>query len=96
MPTAQLDNLKKKREQINARIQKMEASQKTKARKQETRRKILVGAFYLDKTRKEGVYDALVKSMDGYLKRDSDRVLFDLKSMDADKVGVEPELAEAV
>ena len=44
-----LDNLKQKRSQINARIQKLEASEKAKSRKQETRRKILVGAFYFAK-----------------------------------------------
>jgi len=91
MATTQLNNLKKKREQINARIQKMEASQKSKERKQETRRKILIGAFYLDKARKDEAYGSLVTSIDGYLKRDSDRVLFNLKPLEVEKI--EGELA---
>ena len=36
--TKNLDKLKQKRSQINARIQKLEASEKAKSRKQETRR----------------------------------------------------------
>jgi len=94
MATTQLDNLKKKRDQINARIQKMESSKKSKARKQETRRKILVGAYTLDKARKEDAYGALVTSMDIYLKRDNDRVLFDLKPVQNNTINAEPASVE--
>lgn len=73
-----LDKLKQKRSQINARIQKLEASEKAKSRKQETRRKILVGAYYLQKAREEGSVDVLNQCMDDYLKRDIDKALFEL------------------
>lgn len=73
-----LDSLKKKQEQLKAQIQALEAAEKTRERKQETRRKILMGAYYLDKARAENRFDDIVTLMDGYLNRDSDRVLFDL------------------
>ena len=80
-----LDNLKKKQEQIKAQIQTLEATEKTRERKRETRRKILVGAYYLDKAKEENKFNDIVKVMDGYLKRDSDRVLFNLKLLESEK-----------
>lgn len=44
---SKVEKLKKQRSVLNARIQKMEATQKQQGRKQDTRRKILVGAYYL-------------------------------------------------
>jgi len=73
-----LQNLKKKQEQLKAKIQAVEAREKTKSRKQDTHRKILVGAYFLDKAAKENTMEALRKELDGFLTRDSDRVLFDL------------------
>jgi len=69
--------LKKQRDILNARIQKAEALEKSRERKRDTRRKILVGAYYLDQARKDGTLDELNKIMDDYLTRDSDRKLFD-------------------
>ena len=40
-----LENLKKKKEQLSARIQQIEAREKSKQRKQDTRRKILLGSL---------------------------------------------------
>ena len=77
-----LENLKKKHAQLNAQIQALEAAEKTRERKRETRRKILVGAYYLDQAREKHQFDALVKVMDGYLNRNSDRVLFDLPPLE--------------
>ena len=53
-----LNILKKKRDQLKARIQSLEAAEKTKERKKDTRRKILIGAFYLDQTRANGSWNA--------------------------------------
>lgn len=75
---SKLDSLKKQQEQLKAKIQALEASETSRERKRETRRKILVGAYYLDKMREENRFDEVVKLMDGYLSRDSDRVLFHL------------------
>ena len=44
----QLEKLKAQRDTLNARIQAAEARAKVSDRKKDTRRKILVGAFYLD------------------------------------------------
>lgn len=68
--------LKQKREMLNARIQKMESLEKNRERKRDTRRKILLGSYYLDKAVKEGKMDDVKLIMDFYLKRDSDRELF--------------------
>lgn len=73
-----LESLKKQQEQLKAKIQALEASEFSRERKRETRRKILVGAYYLDKMRAENKFDELVALMDGYLNRDTDRVLFNL------------------
>ena len=73
-----LQKLKNKQEQLKVRIQAVEAREKTKIRKQDTHRKILVGAYFLDKAIKENTMGALRKELDTFLTRDSDRVLFDL------------------
>ncbi len=74
-----LENLKKKQERLKVRIQTLEAAEKLRERKRDTRRKILIGAYYLDKAIQENKWDGIVKRMDVYLTRNSDRVLFDLK-----------------
>ena len=74
----QLERLKAQRKKIEARIQAAEARIKTKERKQDTRRKILVGSYYLDQAHKNGTGDDIKKLMTDYLSRESDRALFDL------------------
>lgn len=79
---SRLESLKKQQEQLKAKIQALEASESSRERKRETRRKILVGSYYLDKVRSEDRFDEVVKLMDGYLNRDSDRTLFGLVLID--------------
>lgn len=74
-----LERLKGQREKLNARIQATEARFKTSERKRDTRKKILIGSYYLDKAIKENSMDEINSIMDKYLKRNSDRELFDLK-----------------
>ena len=81
--SSRLDILKKKQGQIKAQIQKIEAAESTRRRKRDTRCKILVGAYFFDKAKSEGTFDDLVKLMDGYLKRNSDRALFDLALLES-------------
>ena len=71
-----LENLKKKQSQLKAQIQKLEASEKHREKKQDTRRKILIGSYYLDKARKENTAEELYRCMGEYLTRESDRSLF--------------------
>ena len=80
-PTA-LEKLKKQREALDARIQAAEARSRNNERKKDTRRKILVGAYYLEQAQKNNqAWTALQQIMTGYLTRDSDRKLFDLSPL---------------
>lgn len=83
-PLTRLEKLKKQKDVINARIQLIEARGKSKERKRDTRRKIMVGAYYLDKAIKEDSYEKIRAIMKDYLKRDSDRALFDLEPIKKD------------
>jgi uncharacterized protein (DUF1919 family) len=76
-----LERLKQQRDQINTRIQAAEAREKSAERKRDARRKILIGAYYLDMAQKEGQYEQLVQRMDEFLTRNSDRKLFDLPEL---------------
>ena len=51
---------------------------KTKERKLETRRKILVGSYFIEQYINKNEYNELVKLMDEYLTRESDRNVFGL------------------
>jgi hypothetical protein len=75
---AVLDKLKSQRAKLDARIQAAEAREKSAKRKQDARRKILVGAYYLDQAEKNKSMKSLTQLLDGYLTRDSDRALFGL------------------
>lgn len=82
---SQLDSLKKKKEQLNARIQKLKSLQKSRDRKRDTRRKILIGAYFMDKATEEGSLDSLFQQLNSYLTRNSDRELFCLVPMTQEK-----------
>jgi hypothetical protein len=81
-----LDGLKKKQAILQARIEQMEAREKTRERKQDLRRRVLVGAYFLEQAAKDGKVAELYQEMDGFLVRNSDRALFDLPLTEADKV----------
>lgn len=76
-----LEKLKTQRDKLNNLIQKQEARLKLNERKIETRKKILIGSYYLDKAIKENKTDEVKLLMDNYLKRNSDRLLFDLEPL---------------
>lgn len=73
-----LEKLKDQKTKLEARIQLAEAREKVKDRKKDTRRKILIGSYYLDMARKDNTMAELAKIMDGHLTRDNDRILFEL------------------
>lgn len=73
-----LQKLKEQKEKLEARIQLVENRQKDKERKNDTRRKILLGSYHLDHAQKKGTMEEIKKIMDTYLTRDADRILFDL------------------
>lgn len=72
--TAKIESLEKKLEQIKAQLTTEKARAKTQERKDDTRRKILLGAYLLEK---EAMAE-LTKKMDGFLKKPADRKLFGL------------------
>ncbi len=46
--------------------------------KTDTRRKILIGAYVMDKAKKNGTFSEIIAELNNYLTRNSDRALFDL------------------
>lgn len=76
--TKKIDGLKKKQAQLKAQIQALEAAERSREKKRDTRRKILIGAYYLDQAHQTNRFNEIVDIMDRYLTRESDRALFDL------------------
>ena len=75
-PTIEI--LKQQQAKITARIQQLEARNKSAERKKDLRRKILVGAYYLEQAMLNGTPNDLKERMGAYLTRNSDRGLFEL------------------
>jgi hypothetical protein len=73
-----LAKLEQKAAQLKAQKQVYGLRVKNKERKADTRRKILVGAWAIDKAQKEGRLDELYKMVSAYLTRDIDKRLFSL------------------
>ena len=79
----QIESLEDRLKKLKARKQKSDARKRSvesrKARRDDTRRKILVGAVVLAKI-EQGVFDrgTLMNWLDGALRREDDRELFDL------------------
>ena len=73
-----LDDLLKKREQLNAQIQKERNKQSQQKRKEDTRRKILLGALMVEMMKKGELDEKkILKRLDVFLTKDIDRKLFD-------------------
>lgn len=86
MAQTNIDKLKEQRRLIDARIQAAEARHKNSERKKDTRRKILLGSYYLEKAKKENQWEKVKELMNSYLSRNSDRKLFDLPEiLESDK-----------
>lgn len=77
--TSQLEKLKEKQQQLQARIKLVEAKEKQKQRKEDTRRKILIGAMVMDGMSKNDDYKAKIETnLKKYLTKDTDKKLFGL------------------
>lgn len=85
MSKVELESLLEKRKELDARIKGLQARAAEQKRKEDTRRKILVGALVLDEHQKKRTMDTLVSQLDSFLNKDGDRALFGL----APKVKVE-------
>jgi len=73
-----LEKLELQHAQLTARLQAAKARQKNVDRKRDTRRKILVGSYYLEQAEKQNTMGEINNLMDKFLTRNSDRELFDL------------------
>ena len=74
-----LENLLKKREQLNAQIMKIRTKEANQRRKEDTRRKILLGAPLMEMMEKgELEPNKIRKRLSSFLTLDIDRKLFDL------------------
>ncbi len=83
-----LEQLLKKREELSAQIQKIRAREATQKRKEDTRRKILLGALVMEMMSKGELNgDKLMKRLDGFLTREIDRKLFELPVLEERKAG---------
>jgi large subunit ribosomal protein L7/L12 len=71
-----LQKLIEQKQKIEERIKTQQALLQKKERQEDTRKKILVGALFLEEYKDK--MDELTKKMDKFLKRDSDRELFGL------------------
>ena len=78
MNDVNLEKLLQKQLRLNSRIKTVKTRNAYQERKNETRRKILVGAYILDKHRKEKTIYQLHKELDWFLTRSNDRILFGL------------------
>ena len=76
-----LDDLLKKREQLNSQIQKERNKHSQQKRKEDTRRKILLGALMIEMIKKGELDEQkILKRLSSFLTKDIDRQLFDLPS----------------
>ncbi len=81
-----LEQLLKKREELSAQIQKIRARETTQKRKEDTRRKILLGALMMEMMeRGELDRDKIMKRLSEFLTREIDRKLFDFPVMEKGK-----------
>lgn len=75
----ELERLLEKEKQLKAKIQAAKSKEKEKERKQDTRRKILIGAMILEGMKNSEEYNAkILSNLDKYLQKNKDRELFDL------------------
>lgn len=80
--------LKKLKEQDRARKQKERQRVAAQNRKDDTRRKILIGAMYFERMKKDEEFkDQLLKALNKYLTAERDRNLFDLMTTSDDSQG---------
>ena len=77
--TSRLEQLLRKQEELKAQIRKEKNKLSQAERKKDTRRKILLGALMMDMMKKGELDEKkIMKHLDSFLTRETDRKLFDL------------------
>ena len=75
---SKLEQLLKKQEELKAQIRKEKNKLSQGERKKDTRRKILLGALMMEMMKKRELDEKkIMKKLDSFLTRDTDRKLFD-------------------
>ncbi len=83
-----LEQLLKKGEELSAQIQKIRTREASQKRKEDTRRKILLGALVMEMIEKGELEQGKIwKRLDGFLTLEIERKLFDLPVKDEQKAG---------
>lgn len=86
MPKKSLDELIKKREEVNARIRQEMAKRRSQTHKADTRRKVLAGAAVLDRAERDATFKAELDALLArFLVRPDDRALFQLAPAASEK-----------
>jgi len=81
MKSTKLDQLTEKRNQINAQIQALKSREQAQKRKDDTRRKILIGGVVLKMVKSGEMPETrLAEILDKHLTKPTERKLFDLTS----------------
>lgn len=81
---SKLEKLKLQHGKLKSKIQKIESLEKSREHKKDTRRKILIGSYFLDQAMKEGNFEDIKNKMTTFLTRNSDRMLFDLPLLESE------------
>lgn len=77
--TEQLARLEKQKAEAERKIRELRQAEKAQARKDDNRRKVLIGAMMLEKVKQQRYSQAeLLDEMNRFLTRDSERALFGL------------------
>lgn len=92
---SKLEKLQLERDQLNARIQQLAAREREAAKKRDTKRRVLIGAFVQQRLQdgKPAIIssmDGLVRELDGWLTRPSDRAVFGLAPLPKPEKKPEP------
>jgi hypothetical protein len=83
--TEKLKKLEEQAAQLKARIASEKAKITNQARKDDTRRKILVGAYFIEQAEQNGTMEELIKKIDPFLTREKDKALFGLSAKSGSK-----------
>ena len=87
MNGSKIEELQKKRAKIDSEIKIAKGKANEQKRKNETRKKILIGAMIMNRMKENEIEDRKIKAaLDTNLKKDSDRALFDLPPKNTDDI----------
>ena len=97
MSSAKLKRLLERQAQLKSQIQQAKAQERSRERKLDTRRKLLIGAAILHQVEQQQWPESKLKAMmDGFLTRPEDRRLFDLAIPDESNDPVSQQPSELI